>query len=194
MLLVEVPAGEAFMDEALALIEATVPDKPVRVVATHFHFDHIGGVRTAVARGIPVLTTPDAGPVIERSLASRQAMRPDALARAPRAANVELVSGRKVIDDDSQRVEIYDFGPVPHVAQLLVAYYPRQKLLHVGDLFDTLTTEVVFGGTDAEAMGERILQLGLDVERIVPTHGVPVTMRHLERALDIRRHYREGSR
>ncbi|MGQ0385246.1 MAG: MBL fold metallo-hydrolase [Gammaproteobacteria bacterium] len=194
VLLVEAPAGEAFMVEALALVEATVPGKPVRVVATHFHFDHIGGVRTAVARGIPVLTTPDAGPVIERSLASRQATRPDALARAPRKAAVELVAARKAIDDGNQRVELYDFGPVPHVGQLLVAWYPRQRVLHVGDLFDTLTTELVFAGADAEAMAGRIRELGLDVERIVPTHGVPVTLRHLERALEIRRQYQEGTR
>jgi glyoxylase-like metal-dependent hydrolase (beta-lactamase superfamily II) len=194
VLLVEAPSGEAFMEEALALIESTIPGKPVRVVATHFHFDHIGGVRTAVAHGIPVLTTPDAAPVIERSLASHQAMRPDALTRAPRAVKIEVVPATKVIDDGSQRVELYDFGPTPHVAQLLVAYYPRQKLLHVADLFDTLTTELVFAGADAEVMYERIRELGLDVERIVPTHGVPVTMRHLERAMEIRRQYREGAR
>jgi glyoxylase-like metal-dependent hydrolase (beta-lactamase superfamily II) len=180
------------MEDVLSLIEATVPGKPVRAVATHFHFDHIGGVRTLVARGIPVVTTPDAIPVIRRSLASRQRMRPDALARAPRAAQVEAATGRRVIDDGTQRVELYDVGPTPHVAQLLVAYYPRERLLHVGDLFDTLTAELVFGGTDAETLSRRIRELGLDVERIVPTHGVPVNFRHLERALEIRRKYREA--
>lgn len=194
VLLVETPSGESYMQAALSIVEATVPGKPVRAVATHFHFDHVGGVRTLVARGIPVLTTPDAVAVIERSLASRQAMQPDALARAPRAPRLEAVVGRKVVDDGSQLVELHDFGPTPHVAQLLVAYYPRQKLLHVGDLFDTLTDELVFAGTDAEILGDRIRELGLDVERIVPTHGVPVTMRHLERALEIRRDYREGKR
>jgi glyoxylase-like metal-dependent hydrolase (beta-lactamase superfamily II) len=194
VLMIEAPAGESYMEEALALIEATVPGKPIRVVATHFHFDHIGGVRTAVARGLPVITTPDAGPVIERSLASRQAMRPDALARAQREVRVEIVAAGKVVDDGSQRVELYDFGPAPHVAQVLVAYYPRQRLLHVGDLFDTLTAERVFAGTDAEVMAARIREFGLDVERIVPTHGVPVTMRHLVAALEIRRQYREGTR
>lgn len=194
VLLVEAPAGETFMAQALALVEATVPGKPVRVVATHFHFDHIGGARTVIARGMPVLTTPDAVPVIERSLASRQAIRPDALARAPRAPLIEPVTGRKVIDDGRQRADLYDFGPNSHAAQLLVAYYPRQKLLHVGDLFDTLSTEAVFAGADAESMAARIRDLGLDVERIVPTHGVPVTIRHLERALEIRRQYREGNR
>lgn len=194
VLLIETPSGESYMDEVLALIAATVPGKPVRAVATHFHFDHLGGVRTLAARGIAMLTTPDAVSVIERSLSSRQIIRPDALARAPRPARVEAVPGRRVLDDGTQRAELHDFGPTPHVAQLLVAYYPRQKLLHVGDLFDTLTPDAVFAGTDAEVMAERIRALGLDVERIVPTHGVPVTMRQLEQALEIRRQYREGTR
>ena len=170
---------------------ATVPGKPVRLVSTHFHFDHIGGVRTAVARGVPIVTTADARVVIERSLASTQAMRPDEYSRAPRAATIDVAGRKTVLEDGSQRVEIYDFGPTPHVTQLLVAYFPRQKLLHVADIFDVLTPELVIAGIDAVVMAERIGEFNLDVERFVPMHGVPVTIDHLRRGLEIRRKYEE---
>ncbi len=191
VLLVEAPMSEAYTAACLDLVAATVPGKPIRLIATHFHFDHVAGLRTVVARGIPVLTTPDARAVIERSLASRQAIRPDALARAPRAASIAVAGERTVLDDGRQRIELYDFGPMPHVAQILVAYVPRLKLLHVADMLDVLTPEQVIAGVDGVVMAERIRALGLDVERILPMHGVPVTMEHLRRGLEIRRKYEE---
>jgi glyoxylase-like metal-dependent hydrolase (beta-lactamase superfamily II) len=194
VLLVEAPLGEAHASNVLGLVAGTVPGKPVRLVATHFHFDHIGGVRTAVARGIPILTAPDARPVIEQSLASVQLMRPDEFARKPRRATIRTAGRKTVLDDGSQRVELYDFGPSPHVEQILVAYFPRQKLLHVADLFDVLTPELVIAGVDAVVMHQRIREFGLDVERIVPMHGVPVTIEHLRGGLEIRRKYQESAR
>ncbi len=191
VLLIEAPIGEPYTKTVLDFIASTVPGKPIRLVSTHFHFDHIGGTRTAVARGIPILTTADARGVIDMSLASRQVMRPDELTRQHRAPRIEVVAREMVLDDGTQRVELYDFGPTPHVAELLVAYFPRQKLLHAADIFDVLTPELVIAGVDAVVMAERIRKYGLDVERIVPMHGVPVTIEHLRRGLEIREKYQE---
>ncbi|MGH8129688.1 MAG: hypothetical protein ACRES3_02420 [Steroidobacteraceae bacterium] len=193
VLLVEAPISEPYARACLDLIEATVPGKPIRLVSTHFHFDHVGGVHTAIARGTPILTTADARDVIDRSLASTQAMRPDELARQSRVPVIEIAGKETVLDDGSQRVELYDFGPTPHVAQILVAYFPRQKLLHVADIFDVLTPELVIAGVDTVVMAQRIQEFGLNVDQIVPMHGVPVTIDHLRRGLEIRRKYTEGS-
>jgi len=189
VLLIEAPIGEPYTRACLDLIAKTVPGKPIRLVSTHFHFDHIGGARTAVARGIPILTTADARGAIEQSLASTQAMLPDELARQRRAAVIEVAGRKTVLDDGSQRVELYDFGPTPHVGQILVAYIPQLKLLHVADLFDVLTPELVIAGADAVVMEKRIREFALDVEKIVPMHGVPVSIDHLHRGLQIRRKY-----
>jgi hypothetical protein len=121
-------------------------------------------------------------------------MRPDEFARKPRRATIRTAGRKTVLDDGSQRVELYDFGPSPHVEQILVAYFPRQKLLHVADLFDVLTPELVIAGVDAVVMHQRIREFGLDVERIVPMHGVPVTIEHLRGGLEIRRKYQESAR
>jgi hypothetical protein len=121
VLLIEAPAGTQYLEDCLALIERAIPGKPVHLVATHFHFDHIAGVRAAIARGIPILTTADTSRVIEQAAASRQTLRPDAQARNPSAPIIEIAGSRTVVDDGSQRVELYDFGPTPHVAEILVA-------------------------------------------------------------------------
>jgi len=194
VLLIEAPMSEKYAADCLDLVAATVPGKPIRLVATHFHFDHVAGVRAAVARGIPILTTPDARGVIERSVASAQNLRPDALARAPRRASIEVADRSTVLDDGSQRVELYEIGPTPHVDQILVAYFPLRKLLLVADLFDVLTPELVITGVDGVALASRIDELDLDVDHIVPMHGPPVAFAQLRQGLEIRRKYEESPR
>jgi len=190
VLVVETPAGASYVQKCLEFIRTTAPGKPIRyAVASHFHYDHIAGVRTYVAEGIPILTTGDAKGVIEQSLASVRTMHPDSLSRESASAVIEVASGPKVFEDAGQRAEIYDFGPTPHVGQLLVTYFPKAKLLFVADLFDVLTTDLVIVGVDGAAMAKKIDELGLDVERIIPVHGVPATMDDLRRGLAIRAKY-----
>ncbi len=52
--------------------------------------------------------------------------------------------------------------PLPHVEGMLVAYLPNEKILIEADLSDSRTL-----------LGH-IKRLGLDVETIVPIHGLPV--------------------
>ena len=58
----EAPLSDAYARECLELIRATAAGKPIRyVVASHFHFDHIAGLRTYVAEDIAILAPPMPG-------------------------------------------------------------------------------------------------------------------------------------
>ncbi|HSD75604.1 MAG TPA: MBL fold metallo-hydrolase [Steroidobacteraceae bacterium] len=186
----EAPLSDAYASECLDLIHATAPGKPIRyVVASHFHFDHIAGLRTYVAEGVPILAPPDARGVIEKVVASQHTMRADTLAGRPARAVIETVSGSKVLDAGGVRARLYDFGPAPHVAQMLVGYFPDEKLLWVPDLMDVLTDELVIAGVDSVPMLARIRELGLEVERFVPVHGVPITGEQFQKAFAVRAKY-----
>jgi glyoxylase-like metal-dependent hydrolase (beta-lactamase superfamily II) len=193
VLLSEAPVNEAYTQKCLKLIDSVAPRKPVRVVASHFHYDHIGGARTLVAHSIPIATTPDAVTVIRKAVTAPRPKHPDLLSKTPRAPQLETIEQKHVYEDATQRVEIYDFGPAPHVAQILVAYFPRTKTLHVADLLDTLTPEMVIPGVDTMAMIAKIKEYRLDVTSIVPVHGVPVTMDDLNRGLAIRARHVPGT-
>jgi glyoxylase-like metal-dependent hydrolase (beta-lactamase superfamily II) len=186
----EAPLSSRYAEAGLALIRRTAPGKPIRcVVSTHFHFDHVGGVRAYVADDVPILTTPDARAVIERVVSARHTMQPDALSRSPRAPRIETVVDRRFLDDGTNRVEIYDLGPTEHVAQMLVAYFPRERLLFEADVWDISSTELAIAGADTVALARRIRELGLSVERIVPVHGAPGTIQMLNEALAVRGKY-----
>ncbi len=189
VLVIEAPASAAYAEECLRLIRATAPDKPIWLVVTHFHADHIAGVRAFIAAGIPILTTADARWAIEQAVSNPHTIRPDALSARPRAPDIRVVPEREVFDDGTQRVEIYDFGPAPHIAQILVAYFPRAEILHVADLMDVLTPDLVIAGVDGAVMMRRIAERRLRVSRLVPMHGVPITNEDLERAMQVRARY-----
>jgi glyoxylase-like metal-dependent hydrolase (beta-lactamase superfamily II) len=186
----EAGGSSRYAESCLDLIRATAPGIPIsRLVATHFHFDHIAGVRTFIAEGVPVVTTPDAKAVIERAAASRHTIRPDALSRKPRPPVIETVADKKVLDDGVHRVELYNFGPTPHAAEILVAYFPGEKLLFEPDLFDIVSNELMVAGEDGVVMARKIRELNLSVDRIVPVHGIPGSIQTLERALAVRAKY-----
>lgn len=193
VLLVEAPIGEPYTESCLDLIRSVAPDKPIRAVATHFHYDHIGGARTLVALGVPITTTPDGADVIRRAATAPHARHPDRLARAPRSPQLDTVVGQRVLEDDTQRVELHDVGPAPHVAQILVAYFARTRTLLVPDLIDVLTPEQAIPSDDVVPVVAAIKRHHLDVERIVPVHGVPVSIDDFHRGLAIRARHVPGS-
>ncbi len=190
VVVLEAPVSSAYSEECLRLIHNAVPDKPIRyVVATHFHYDHIAGLRPYIARGVQIITTPDAKPVIEQLATSRRTMHPDLLTQRVLAPKIEVVSRQRVFNDAMNRLELHEFGPTQHVAEMLVGYFPRQKLLFQADLWDPLSDNLPFAGADTARLDEKTKGLGLQVERIIPVHGIPATSDMLHRGLGLRAKY-----
>jgi glyoxylase-like metal-dependent hydrolase (beta-lactamase superfamily II) len=187
----ETPMSESYARQCLELVRKTAPDKPIRyAVTSHFHTDHVAGARTLLAEGIAILTTPDAKEVLEKAVRAEHTIRPDALSRAPEKRPVfETVSGERLLEQGDVRARIFDVGPAPHVAQILAVYFPDEKLLHLADLKDVLTDELVIAGVDAVPVRMKLRQLGLAVERFVPVHGMPIDGVLFERAYKLRAKY-----
>ena len=183
----EAPLNSGYAEACLRLIRKALPGRPIRyLISTHFHSDHLGGVRPYIAEGVSILTTPDAKGVIEQIAASRRTLHPDALSKTPRSPVIETIADNRVLDDGSYRAELYDFGPTDHVAQILVAYFPKEKLLFEPDLLDITSQDLVLTGPEGVTLAEKIRQLGLQVERIIPVHGAPGTTESLNQALAVR--------
>jgi glyoxylase-like metal-dependent hydrolase (beta-lactamase superfamily II) len=188
VLLAEAPSSAGYVEALLRLIEGVAPGKPIRAVASHFHYDHLGGVPALAARGIPILATADAAEIIRRTSASRRTIRPLAPARP---AEVGVAGPVTRIADARQEVTIFHVGPGEHVADLLVTYFAGTRTLYVADLWDVPTAAQPIAGPDAELVMARAAALGLVVERMVPSHGVPIGRAEMENGLAIRRRHLE---
>ena len=126
--------------------------------------------------------------MIDRAAAVPRTLRPDALAKQPRPATIEVVTGRKrVFTDGTHTVELHDIGPNPHAAQMLIAYLPKEKILYEADMLDLDVPENRVGsasvGADTRALSAAIERLGLAVETIVATHGRLGTIDDLRRTV-----------
>jgi glyoxylase-like metal-dependent hydrolase (beta-lactamase superfamily II) len=192
VLVVEPYAGGRGPKPTLNKAREMFPGKPVKyVVVTHYHDDHSGGLRSYIANGVTVVTTPANQKYFERMAASTFTLAPDDQTRAPRRALFEFVRDRKrVFTDGKQTLEIIDIGPSPHAAEMLIAYLPKEKLVFQGDLVNlpfsgqylpTTVNDTTLHFFDA------VQRLKLDVQRIAAVHGPSTTFDDLRAAVEKKR-------
>jgi glyoxylase-like metal-dependent hydrolase (beta-lactamase superfamily II) len=168
LVLIEAPQSEARTLAVIARARELAPDKPLTtLVTTHHHFDHTAGVRAAIAEGLKVIT--HAGNVdFFQDIASRpHTMSPDALAKSPRPAVVEPVDDERVFEDAAMSMTLYHVAGSPHSDTMLMAYFPRQRVLVEVDVFSPGAAVNPYAANLLENVTRRKLQ----VDRIVPLHG-----------------------
>jgi glyoxylase-like metal-dependent hydrolase (beta-lactamase superfamily II) len=166
--LFELPTNRAWSEAVMATARRTVPGKPLtEVIISHHHFDHTGGLRSAVAEGLTLVTQRGNVAWFAELMARPVTHFPDALSRAPRPLTTLAVDDHLRLTDSALTVDLYHTVANGHMADGLFAYVPEHKLLIQGDLFDK-NWEVYFWGDTYEA---NIAHRQLEVERDVPIHG-----------------------
>ena len=174
--------------QALAKIKETVPGKPIKyLVLTHHHSDHAGGFREYVSEGATIVTTSATKSFIERAAKTESSLLPKMSPQ--QKLTVETIQNKKrVFQDDKHVVEIYDIGPYPHASEILVAYFPKEKILFQADLLNPAANGTIPIAQDTTvSFGERLKELGLQVEKIYGVHGRATTPEELQTSIERRR-------
>lgn len=137
LVMFEAYGGEAQTLARIDAANALVPGKTVEaVIVTHHHFDHTGGLRAAISRGLEVIAQRGNEGIL-RELAERPALYfPDALALNPHPFRFTPVDDTLVLEDRTRRLEIYRVVEHGHMPDAVFAYLPAAKLMMEGDLGD----------------------------------------------------------
>src|SRR5262249_26743295 len=157
-------------------IAKAIPNKPIRyVINTHAHYDHAGGLRTYVAKGVTVITHERNKRFFENVWARPRTLAPDLLSKSPKPANFETITDKKVMSDGTRTLEIYFMKGTSHNVANLLVFLPKEGLLYYGDGYNPPSGD---DPRDPARTPEQMIDLyrvitmnNLDVRAIAPAHG-----------------------
>jgi glyoxylase-like metal-dependent hydrolase (beta-lactamase superfamily II) len=184
----EAPLNEAWTQALIEKARSTVPGKPVtEVIVSHHHFDHSGGVRTAIAEGLSIIAHHGTEDLFREVAARTSTLVPDALSRNPKPLKFIGVDDHMTLQDatpnsEGMRIELYHIVGNEHMAEALMAWVPRDRLLIEGDLFDYTWQNYPWTTNYADNLKLRKLDVGKDV----PVHGVVMPWKDVLRQIEMK--------
>jgi glyoxylase-like metal-dependent hydrolase (beta-lactamase superfamily II) len=175
LLLVETPLFDGRSGPVIEQVRKLAPGKPIRfVINSHGHFDHSGGLRTAAAEGLTIITQTGNKAYFERAFAVQNRIKPDRLALSGKKAKFKTVNDKLELSDGTRTVAIYSISGGIHRDAFLLVHLPKEKLLVEADLFTP-------GPPNAPpppapnpyhlTLIGHIERLKLSVDKILPLHG-----------------------
>ena len=178
LMLIEAPQSEARTLGVIAKARELRPGKPLtKLVMTHHHFDHSGGVRAAISEGLEVIAHKTAAAFVQEIAKRPHTVVPDALAKKPGTARVTPIGDHLVLQDAAMTVQVHPIAGSPHADSLVMAYFPREKVLVQADVFPNTAAP-----SYAANLLDNIKKRNLQVDRIVGIHGTIQPFTALEQA------------
>jgi len=183
LVLVETPLGDARAKAVIESVRQLAPGKPIRfVVNSHQHFDHSGGVRSAVSEGAAIITQAANVPYFEQVFAQANTVRPDLMAQSGKRLRLMSVDDKLELGDASHGIEIHRIAGSVHSSSLLMIYLPKEKLLIEADAYTPGAPNSPPPATPNPNhlnLIDNIERLNLAVDRIAPLHGRVVAVSEL---------------
>jgi glyoxylase-like metal-dependent hydrolase (beta-lactamase superfamily II) len=189
IVIADLPNNQARGDAVIAKAKELFPNKPVRFVITgHHHWDHLGGIRSAMAEGATIVTHLSNRAFLNRIAIAPHTLGPDRQSTAKTPAKLQTVDAKGELTDGTRRIELHLVTGLEHTGDMLLVYLPQEKVLAFADAFTPPATAgtplVVTAVPFAKAVYDTVQRLKLDVQTIVPFHGNRLsTMAELTQAI-----------
>jgi hypothetical protein len=133
LILLESPISGTYTAGLIDKMKAENPGLPIQaVLSTSDSWPHVGGVRQAVAMGLPVYILDLNRPLLDRLIGAPRKQQPDLLARVARPPVWRTVAGKVELGHGKNRLELYPLRGAATERQYMV-YFPEQRLLYASD-------------------------------------------------------------
>ena len=180
IVVVDTPNTQARGEAVLAKAKEVIPNKPVKyVVTSHHHWDHLGGIRAAIAEGATIVTHESNKAFIERVAMTEHTIRPDRQSEVKKAAVVQTIGDDGQLTDGKRVIELHRLQGYEHTGDMLVTYLPAERILGEPDPFtppaQAGTALIAPAVPSAKALADNIKRLKLNVRTIAPFHGNRLT-------------------
>ena len=174
IVILEAPMSSEYVQGVINKARQLYPDIKIKaVLSTSDSWPHVGGVRQAVADGLPIYILDLNRPLLERFVNEPHALIPDSLAQSAKRPDWRIVSGKMDVGKGENRLELYPLRGAGTERQYMV-YFPVLHILYASDtlvinadgsLYDPELTFEVFQAVKRE---------GLDVTTVFAMHQAPV--------------------
>ena len=147
IVLIDTPNSEARALAVIAKAKEVIPGKLIRyVIAMHHHWDHLGGIRTAIDEGATIVTHQTNKSFLERAAAAPFTMNPDRLSRSKKPLKLQTVDSDGTITDGTRTIKLYPMTGFEHTIDMLMVYLPKERVLAEADAYsppETPTTPLI---------------------------------------------------
>ena len=164
----------------LEKLQEAWPDTPIsKIIITHHHFDHMGGLRTLAASGPEIIHSVHAGEITENVLTRKHSVLPDRLSDVEATwslttvdeTGMQLGEGGKAI----QLIQL-DNPKTEHAKDMLIIHMPWINALYVADFFspNMVTDEFDIPMPlvwEAEELQAFLKDRELDIDLFIGGHG-----------------------
>jgi glyoxylase-like metal-dependent hydrolase (beta-lactamase superfamily II) len=181
IVIIDAPVDEGQSRWVIDAAKAKYPGKPIKqLVLTHHHMDHSGGTRTYAAEGAEIVLPGQARPFVEKMLQAKHELKPDALARAPKAAKIVDVKDTLSLKDDTVEINLINI-PNPHADGMVIAHVVGPNLVWVTDLISPRGP--INRSPATVAVGEALRKANITGATIVGGHGTTAKQAEIGPAL-----------
>jgi glyoxylase-like metal-dependent hydrolase (beta-lactamase superfamily II) len=183
LVLVEAPLNDGRSVPVIEQVKKLAPGKPIRyVINSHAHFDHSGGVRSAVAEGATIVTQAGNKAYFERALAVQNRINPDRMAKSGKKPRFKTMGDKLELSDGMRSLVLHRITGGNHNDAFLMVYLPKEKLLIEADVYTPSPPNAPPPATpnaNNVTLVQNIERLNLAVDRILPLHGRVVPLADL---------------
>lgn len=184
LVIIEAPFSNGYSAKVIAEAEKRFPKVPIKAVITcSSYWWHFAGLREYAARGIQIYALDLNKSLIEKFLAAQHTLNPDLLAKQPRNPKIKFVSGKTVIGDGDNRLEIYPIRAA--AAQMMMVYFPHHQVLYTAEMAQPLGP----GGSfiyphDLSSLLQTIKDEKIPVKTVIGMHMSPTPLDKVADAVD----------
>jgi hypothetical protein len=121
------------------------------VIPTHHHDDHFGGIAELAKDGATVVTAAKTKAFAAKVLGPQT------------TAKLQTIDGKLSLHTPNGPMELHLLRDIPHVNEMIFAYFPKQKIVFEGDLADYFV--------DAKVLTDYLERNHMEVEKFYSVHG-----------------------
>jgi hypothetical protein len=133
VVILDAPISGVYTQGIIEEAKRQYPGAPIKaVLSSSDSWPHVGGIRYAVAQGLPIYILDLNKPLLDRLITAEHSIKPDPLQASKKPPDWKIVAGKVEIGSGPNRMELFPMRGAATERQYMV-YFPAHRLLYASD-------------------------------------------------------------